>query len=137
MTVAGACGALLAVRGATPRAAWYQSPGLRVAGFLGLVCGSFNALQVVRDHDVDKRLGVRTSAVVFGWSATGWIFRLLVLLSAAYGYFIAHSYAALLMAAAAPLAVRPGSAARAWDITRIIGALAWVGVLVELFLNRL
>lgn len=130
MAVAGAFGSLVGIASA-------GTLGYRIAIFLGLVCGSFNAMQVLRDLQSDTAHGVRTTAVVFGPTVAALLYRGLMAAAAIYGVFAVSSWSALVLLAALPWRINSVSASRAWDIARIAGALSWVGLLAELYLGRL
>ncbi|MCB9556676.1 MAG: UbiA prenyltransferase family protein [Deltaproteobacteria bacterium] len=125
MALAGATGTLLGA--SFERGSWV------LVGVAGLICGAYQAVQLLRDIDVDRAQGVGTTAVVLGTTATAWILRLLLVAGAAYGVWVVGSYwgCGLLLALVVPY--RGEHAARSWDMLRLVSGGVWLALLIELY----
>ncbi len=93
---------------------------------LGLFSGVFETIQVVRDHDDDKRQGVRTTAVVLGPTLTRRVTRLLCLLSAIWAAASFHPALALPGLLASALPMPAGEASKTWNRVRLLFGLTFL-----------
>ncbi len=111
--------------------------GWRLIGLLALLCSCYEAIQIVRDEPDDREAGVVSTAVLLGARRVAWIFRGLVVVSVAYGYFVVGSLVSLAFAAALPLPLSVEHANRTWDLTRLLFGVAWLGLLAQVYLGYL
>lgn len=99
---------------------------------LGLFSGVFESIQVMRDHDEDRSLNVRTTAVVLGLSNTRWLMRGLLIACAAYAAMSFHWAIAILPIVALCVPIPEHGLERYWNRVRaLLGATllaecAWV-----------
>ncbi len=94
--------------------------GWRLLVQLGLFSGVFETVQVMRDHDEDARLGIRTTAVALGVIETKWLGRALLVGSGVYAALAFHPLLAFGPFAAVFLAVHRGSYDRYWNRIRLV-----------------
>jgi 4-hydroxybenzoate polyprenyltransferase len=101
--------------------------GWLLLGQLGLFSGVFETIQVMRDHDEDRRLGVRTTAVVLGLPRTIALLRVLLVLAAGYAAAFFHVGLAVvpLALAAAPIPA-PAEIGKYWNRVRLGLGLVFV-----------
>lgn len=98
--------------------------GWVLVGQLALISGSFESVQVLRDHDEDLEAGVRTTAVLLGEAKTWWMIRFFILLTAIYSACFIHRYAGLIPLVA--LALPRAEASRYWNGLRAIMGVAFL-----------
>lgn len=127
MTLAGATSTMV---GAPNSVVGYQ-----LLGLLGLLSGSYETIQVIRDVENDKQQDVRTTAVFLGPGLAAWLFRAIVLGAALYGVLILGKWASAGFALALLLPLDVDEAARSWDKARVIFGLSWLGLLVQIYLG--
>ena len=111
--------------------------GLRVAAILGIICASFEVIQVVRDEPGDRSSGVTTTAVLLGIATSQWLFRAIVAAAAAYVVLVVGSPLGLAFLAALLFPLTPNKADRTWDLCRLLFGGIWLGVLVQTYLGWL
>lgn len=129
MALAGASTTMVGVR---------NSPlGWKLLGILAILCAGYQVIQVIRDVPVDRKLGVRTTAVLMGAPRAAWLFRALVLVAAAYGFFGVGSFAALALAAGVFFPLDVDRAERAWDYARLLFGTVWLALLIQTYLGQL
>ena len=68
-----------------------EALGWALVGQLALFSGAFESTQVLRDHDEDARLGVRTTAVVLGEINARRLVSAFVAAAAIYGGLVLHA----------------------------------------------
>lgn len=112
------------------------SAGWALVGFLGVICASFEVIQVIRDAPGDAEAGVTTTAVLLGARGAAWLFRGIVVLGAAYGLWVIGTPLTLALLPAAVFPLSPERASRTWDWCRILFGLTWLGLLVQTYLSR-
>ncbi len=93
---------------------------------LGLFSGVFETIQVLRDHDEDKALGVRTTAVVLGPRRTTLLARLLLVGAALYATFTFGWIVGLPAAVAAFVPLDIGGYERSWNRIRALLGLTFL-----------
>ena len=93
--------------------------GWRLLIQLGLFSGVFETIQVMRDHDEDARLGIRTTAVVLGLVETKWLARAILIGAGLFAGLAFHPVVALAPIGAAFLSVDRGYA-RYWNRVRLV-----------------
>jgi 4-hydroxybenzoate polyprenyltransferase len=103
-----------------------RAVGLCLALQLGLFSSVFETIQVIRDADTDRKLGVRTTAVALGEARTLWLGRALMLICAGYAALVLHPVAGGVCLLALALRMKPGSADRFWTAVKIIYGIAWL-----------
>ena len=111
--------------------------GWKMVGLLGLICASFEVIQVIRDEPGDRRSGVNTTAVLLGAQPSAWIFRAIVLGAAAYGVLVIGSYLPLALLPAVFFPMTPDHASRSWDWCRVLFGGVWGGLLIQVWLGYL
>lgn len=111
--------------------------GWKLLGLLSLLSASYEVIQVVRDEPVDREHNVRTSAVLLGARASAWIFRLLAAGAAVYVALVIGSLLGLGLLLVLFLPLSPDRAARAWDLTRLVGGSVWLGLMAQIYLGQL
>ncbi len=111
--------------------------GLKVAAILGLICSSFEVIQVVRDEPGDRASGVTTTAVLLGVRLSYWLFRAIVVAAAAYVVLVVGSFLGLLFLAALFFPLTPAQADRTWDLCRLLFGAIWMGVLVQVYVGMI
>jgi len=104
-------------------------PGWWLAGLLGFLCMVTEVVQVIRDEASDRQAGVRTTAVVLGPAATGWIGRLLVVAAAAYAVAFLHRWVGLALLLGVFVPLSPARIDRSWDVLRALFGLTWLALL--------
>lgn len=87
---------------------------------LGLFSGVFESIQVLRDHDDDKRRGIRTTAVVLGRAQTQRLARGLMVASGLYAAWCFHPLLAAPAIAAAALPIPRTSLQPYWHQVRML-----------------
>jgi 4-hydroxybenzoate polyprenyltransferase len=100
--------------------------GLCLAVQLGLFSAVFQVIQVIRDHDADARLGVRTTAVALGMTRTLWLGRGLMFLCAGYAALVLHPLAGAVALGALMLRMRERRADRYWTAVKVTYGAAWL-----------
>jgi 4-hydroxybenzoate polyprenyltransferase len=114
------------------------SPGLSVGwvlvGQLALISGSFESVQVLRDHDEDLEAGVQTTAVLLGKDKTWWLIRAFIILCAAYSACFIHRYAGLLPLLA--LFLPRTEPSRYWNGLRGVMGVAFLSSCAQVYLAR-
>jgi 4-hydroxybenzoate polyprenyltransferase len=103
-----------------------RTVGLCLALQLGLFSSVFETIQVIRDADGDRELGVRTTAVAFGEARALWLGRALMLACAAYAALVLHPIAGAICLLALLLRMKPGSADRFWTAVKAVYGVAWL-----------
>jgi 4-hydroxybenzoate polyprenyltransferase len=93
---------------------------------LGLFSSVFETIQVIRDAETDRKLGVRTTAVALGEARTLWLGRALMLLCAAYAALVLHPIAGGVCLLALGLRMKPGNADRFWTAVKLVYGTAWL-----------
>ena len=129
MTICGATMTLVAI----PED---SAVGWALVGFLGIICASFEVIQVIRDAPGDEASGVTTTAVLLGAARAAWLFRVIVAGGAAYGWLLLGTPATFLLLAALLFPLNPDRASRTWDWCRALFGLVWALLLVETYLGR-
>lgn len=119
MTVWGAAMPLVGVPSGDGR-------GYLLLGQLALASGTFESIQVVRDHDDDAARGVRTTAVVLGVARTRWLIRALLVSCAIYAGVGFHPILALLPLGALLLPIEVASIDAYWNRIRLILGLTFL-----------
>jgi len=128
--------------------------GWRLVGLLGLLCSCFEIIQVVRDEPGDRVTNIVTTAILLGSRGAAWLFRAMVVASAAYGSLLLSGQlpllapfgraaaaapfpvaAALLVAAVLPLT--PERADRTWDLCRLLFGAVWAALLAQVYFGYL
>lgn len=109
--------------------------GYQLLALLGLLSGSYEIVQVIRDAESDEQQGVRTTAVFLGPRLAAWLFRAIVLGAALYGVLLLGKWAAAGFVIALFLPLNVADAARSWDKARVIFGLSWLGLLVQIYLG--
>lgn len=104
---------------------------------LGLLCAAFEVIQVVRDEPGDRETKIVTTAVLLGARGAAWLFRAIVVGTAAYGLFVVGAPVSLVLLVAVALPLTPERADRTWDLCRILFGLAWVAILALVWLGRI
>jgi len=99
---------------------------------LGLFSACFELIQVMRDHDEDRALGIDTTAVRLGQTRTLALARVMMLLSAAYAILVLQRWFGLLLLAA-PLIPVGGDVPRYWNRIRMTLGVVWLATLVWVF----
>lgn len=99
---------------------------------LGLFSACFELIQVMRDHDEDRALGIETTAVRLGSARTLALARVMMLLSAVYAILVLQRWFGLLLLAA-PLVPVGGDVSRYWNRIRMILGLVWLAALIWVF----
>lgn len=94
--------------------------GWLLLGQLALFSGVFETIQVLRDHDEDRRRGVKTTAVVLGRDRTQWLVRGLLVLAGAYAAFVFTPVLALPALGAAAMSIPPGDITPYWHRVRML-----------------
>lgn len=94
--------------------------GLRLIVQLGLFSGVFETIQVMRDHDEDRRQGIRTTAVVLGLARTRILARVMMVLAAVYAMFAFHPLIGLIPLAAVALPIPRGRLDGYWTRVRLL-----------------
>lgn len=110
--------------------------GWKMLGFLGLICASFEVIQVVRDEPGDREAGVATTAVLLGAARAAWVFRGIVLGTSAYVVLVVGSLAGLGLLIALVLPLTPERASRTWDIGRLLFGAVLAILLVQVRLGQ-
>jgi len=111
--------------------------GLKVAAILGLICASFEVIQVMRDEPGDRAAGVTTTAVLLGRRFTAWLFKAIVVAAAAYVSLWVGSLLGVILLAALLFPLTPERADRTWDLCRVLFGAVWFGVLVQVYLGSI
>ncbi len=111
--------------------------GWKLVGLLGLLCSSFEVIQVVRDEPGDRETGIITTGVLLGARRAAWLFRLIVAGSALYGGAVVGSWAAVALLAAGLLPLTPERADRTWDLCRLLFGAVWAAMLAQVYLHHL
>jgi 4-hydroxybenzoate polyprenyltransferase len=106
---------------------------LKLLGLLSLLCCAFQIIQVIRDEPEDRQKNVTTTAVLLGPQRTAWLFRLMMILGAAYGYGVVGSPLPLILLLALFLPLTPKQANRSWDIARLISGLVWMALMMQIY----
>ena len=83
----------------------------------------------------DRKNNVRTTAVLLGTARAAWIYRAIMVLSTAYGFFWMKSYATLALLLTVLIPLTPEKAARSWDLARIITGTVWLVLIVQIYLG--
>jgi 4-hydroxybenzoate polyprenyltransferase len=111
--------------------------GYRLLGLLAILCAGYQIIQLIRDAPADSESNVKTTAVLIGAARAAWLFRVLVIGAAAYGFFLVGSYLpfALALGVMFPLSVE--KAERAWDLARVLFGTVWLALLGQVFLGQL
>jgi len=127
MTLWGAAMPLVGVPSGDPR-------GYLLLGQLALASGTFESIQVVRDHDDDASRGVKTTAVVLGVARTRWLIRALLVACAIYAGIGFHPLLAILPAGALLLPISVESIDSYWNRIRLLLGITFLAecVLVRL-----
>ena len=99
---------------------------------LGLFSACFELIQVMRDHDEDRALGIETTAVRLGTARTLIVARVMMLLSAAYAILVLQRWFGLLLLAA-PLVPVGKDVSRYWNRIRMTLGVVWLATLVWVF----
>lgn len=107
-----------------PDERWIDAMPLLV--LLGLFSGVFEAIQVLRDHDADRRHGVRTTAVALGPERTTTLVRGMAVLAASYALHALSFMVAAPAILAALLPVRGVPPARLWNRMRLLCGLSFL-----------
>lgn len=102
-----------------------QINGWLLVGQLGLFSAVFETIQVMRDHDEDARLGIRTTAVMLGVPVTKTVARVLMLIAAAYAALVFHPLAGLPVLVAAAISFGENVAGY-WNRVRVLLGLSFV-----------
>jgi 4-hydroxybenzoate polyprenyltransferase len=131
MVLWGGAMQLVAVPDANQALAW------KLIGLVSLLCACYEPIQVIRDEPDDRKHGLVTTAVLLGTRATAWIYRVLVLVTTAYGVLLLESPVCWGFALAALLPLEPSTARRSWDLARVIFGLAWLGILATIYFGYL
>lgn len=105
--------------------------GWILVGQLALTSGSFESVQVLRDHDEDAEAGVRTTAVLIGKERTWSMMRVFIVLTAVYCSLLIHRYAGLIPLLA--LALPRSEPARYWNGLRGVMGLAFLASCAQVF----
>lgn len=100
--------------------------GWRLLLQLGLFSGVFETIQVLRDHDEDKALGVRTTAVVLGPRATTLLSRFLLVSACLYAVFAFGWMVGIPAAVAAFMPLDPSNYSRSWNRIRALLGLTFL-----------
>lgn len=111
--------------------------GWLLLGLLSLLCASYEVIQVIRDEPVDRQSGVHTTAVLVGVRPAAWIYRGLMVGSAAYGFLVVGSLVPLALALGALLPLSPERAPRTWDMARIVSGSVWLALMAQVYLGYL
>jgi 4-hydroxybenzoate polyprenyltransferase len=106
--------------------------GWRLVVQLGLFSACFELIQVLRDHDVDKAAGVRTTAVLLGPKRTLWVARALMVFAALYASLFLHPWIGLWLLLAAALPCAPSDTSGYWNRVRLVQGLGWLAILVAI-----
>jgi 4-hydroxybenzoate polyprenyltransferase len=102
---------------------------------LGLFSAVFETIQVVRDYHDDRASGVKTTAVRLGVDRAIVLARAFILVSGLYGVFFLHRYVAMAAFAAALVRFTGDDPGRYWNRIRLVLGLAWLGILVSVFVS--
>jgi 4-hydroxybenzoate polyprenyltransferase len=100
--------------------------GWRFAGLLAILCAVTEAIQVIRDSESDQQAGLRTTAVVLGVGPTVWVARALILGACVYTCLVLHTLIGLVFLCALVVPIRAASAARSWDLLRLVLGPTWL-----------
>lgn len=112
-----------------------STAGWALVGYLGLICASFEVIQVIRDAPGDAQAGVTTTAVLLGARGAAWIFRGLVLATTVYVVLVVKSWLGLGLLLGLAFPLTPERASRTWDLARLVFGGVWGGLLVHTFLR--
>jgi len=94
--------------------------GWVLLGQLGLFSGVFESIQVLRDHDEDAAIGVRTTAVVLGKARTRQLIQVMLALAGLYAAVFVHPLLAILPAVAAVMPMRANDPSLYWNDVRLM-----------------
>jgi len=100
--------------------------GWRFAGLLAILCAVTEAIQVIRDAASDQQAGLRTTAVVLGVGPTVWVARALMVGACVYTCLVLHTLLGLIFLCALLVPIRAASAARSWDLLRLVLGPTWL-----------
>ncbi len=100
--------------------------GWRFAGLLAILCAVTEAIQVIRDAASDQQAGLRTTAVVLGVRPTVWVARALMVGACVYTCLVLHTLLGLIFLCALLVPIRAASAARSWDLLRLVLGPTWL-----------
>jgi 4-hydroxybenzoate polyprenyltransferase len=104
---------------------------------LGLFSGVFETVQVMRDHDEDARLGIRTTAVALGLNETKWLARALLVGSGAFAALVFHPLLAAGPLVAVFLPLHRGGYDRYWNrIRAVLGVTFLIECAIVYFAGR-
>ncbi|MDH5670772.1 MAG: UbiA family prenyltransferase [Myxococcales bacterium] len=93
---------------------------------LGLISAVFESIQVIRDHDTDAALAVRTSAVAMGVPRTLWLARGLMVLASAYAAVTLHPAAGGVMLLSPLIPFKTQRAAGYWTAVKLVLGVGFV-----------
>jgi 4-hydroxybenzoate polyprenyltransferase len=113
-----------------------SAAGLCLAGQLGLMSAVFESIQVTRDHDADRALGVRTTAVALGVRRTMWLARALMLGVSAYAALVLHPVAGAITALTLLLPWPVQRTEAFWTKVKLVYGAAWLWACAGVFLAR-
>ncbi len=99
---------------------------------LGLFSACFELIQVMRDQEEDRALGIETTAVRLGSARTLVVARVMMLLSAAYAILVLQRWFGLLLLVA-PLIPVGSDVSRYWNRIRMTLGVVWLATLVWVF----
>jgi 4-hydroxybenzoate polyprenyltransferase len=109
--------------------------GWALATALGLICGIFESIQVVRDLESDRRAGHDTTGVRLGEKGSAWLTRALMALSSIYLAALIHPVAAVLATVALVLPLRHAHIERDWTRVKLAYGVAWLFAISWVFLR--
>ncbi|MFH1131931.1 MAG: UbiA family prenyltransferase [Pseudomonadota bacterium] len=127
MAFAGASGTIIGIQN--------RPLGWQLLGLLSLLCCGYQAIQVIRDEPTDRERGVRTTAVFLGAKRTVWVFRAIMLFSAAYCWGIVGSYLGLVLLVTVVIPMKSKNASKVWDAVRVVSGTVWLGIMAQVFLG--
>lgn len=107
--------------------------GLLLALQLGLMSSVFESIQVMRDHDADHALGLRTTATTIGVGRTGMLARVLMVVSSLYGALVLHPVAGAIGALAVLVPHRPQQTETYWNRVKLVFGISWVAACVGVY----
>jgi 4-hydroxybenzoate polyprenyltransferase len=109
--------------------------GLALVVQLGLMSSVFEPIQTMRDHDADRELGIRTTAVVLGVPRTLVLTRALMLLCAGYAGLVLHPLSGGLALLALLIPFDAAAVERYWTRVKLAYGMAWLTACAACFVQ--
>lgn len=109
--------------------------GFWLLGQLGLFSAVFETVQVLRDRERDRAIGVETTAVRIGAGKSLALARAFACLSGVYAALVLHRYFGLIALAGVLLPYR-GNPDRYWNLMRLVLGVCWLACIAAIFLRE-